>query len=884
MNASGWYRLLLRIYPRAFRERFGADLEELFVDLYGAHAAHMSLSGGIRFWRRMVADTTRQGLAERLRRRSRRLPLQVHRTKGPSIMQRIVEDTGHAVRALRQQGWLSAVVLITLALAIGANSAVFTVVSGVLLRPLPYGEPERVVMLYMVDGTGRDQLLSVPDFEDLRRRLTTITGLSPMGTQTANLTGAGEPDRLRAGFVGADFFTMLRVQPFIGRGFAPGDDAPGARKTAVLEYDVWQTRLGADPGIIGRSLVLNNEPHEVIGVLPRAFEFPLAENDIWLPVSSSPLQDRKRDSRYLMVFGRVANGVSFEQTDAELKQAADTLAQSYPETNAHWSMRFEDVHALSVMFVQHNLRLLMGAVGCVLLIACANVANLLLARASARQREIAVRAALGASRGRIVGQLLIESLLVAAAGGGLGLALSAALTDAMLTLLPTLPRGQLVGPDARVVAFTAAISVATGIAFGLFPALRLSRPDFRSALNAGARGGEGRSAGRFRAALVVAELALSLVLVTGAGLFIQSLFRLMTVELGYDPTNVLTLEYRLPRNKYPKVEQQLEFHQRVIARIESLPGVRAAAISGSVPQSGNGSSVGFWRAEDAQPTRDAMPRAQANVVSGSYFSALGIPLVEGRTCGPEDVQSSTPSVIVNRLLASRQWPAESPVGKRLRSPDIQGEVVVIGMAGNTRPNLLSQPIAPQLYGCLSQLPGIFATVTVKTTGEPLALARSVQQAIWSVDPDQPMWKIRSAESMVRGSVQRERFVMLMMAFAACLALVLAGVGTYSVLSYTVQRRAREVGIRVALGATRGGIMRLVLAQTMVLTLLGIGAGLAGALAMGQFVATQLYQVSPRDPMVFAITAMILGAVALIAAWLPTCRAASVDPMVTLRAD
>jgi putative ABC transport system permease protein len=639
MKAARWYRLLLRVYPPAFRERFGADLEELFVDLHRAHTERMPRADRVRFWRRIVADTVRQGFAERLRRRSRRLPLHAHRTKGPSFMQRILEDTGYAVRALRQQGWLSAVVLATLALAIAANSAIFTVVNGVLLRPLPYGEPDNVVMLYMVDATGRDQLLSVPDVDDLRGRLTTITGLSPMGAQTANLTGVGDPDRLRAGFVGADFFTTLRVQPIIGRGFAPGDDAPGARKTAILEYDVWQTRFGADPGIIGRSLVLNNEPHEVIGVLPRAFEFPIAENDIWLPFSSSPVQDRRRDSRYLLVFGRVADGVSFEQADAELKQAADALAQSYPETNARWSMRFADVHSLSVMFVRRNLQLLMGVVGCVLLIACANIANLLLARGSARQREIAVRAALGASRGRIVGQLLIESLIVAAAGGGIGLALGAALTDAMLTLLPTLPRGQFVAPDASVVAFTVAISLATGIAFGLFPALRFSRPDFPGALSTAARGGENRSAGRFRAALVVAELALSLVLVTGAGLFIQNLVRLTTVDLGYDPTNVLTLEYRLPRNKYSKPEQQLEFHQRVIAQIESLPGVHAAAISGSVPQSGNGSYVGSGKRRTrnrvARRCRARRPMSSAAAISALWvFRCSRDAPAARRTCHP----------------------------------------------------------------------------------------------------------------------------------------------------------------------------------------------------------------------------------------------------------
>jgi putative ABC transport system permease protein len=347
---------------------------------------------------------------------------------------------------------------------------------------------------------------------------------------------------------------------------------------------------------------------------------------------------------------------------------------------------------------------------------------------------------------------------------------------------------------------------------------------------------------------------------------------------------VLTLEYRLPRNKYPRPDQQIDFHQRVIERIEAVPGVRTAAIAGSVPQSGNGSILGFWRAEDAQPSRAAMPRAQANVVTSNYFSALGIPVLQGRTCGRQDVREQGSSVIVNRLLAEQMWPSDSAIGKRLRSLDFAGEAVVVGVVGPTRPNLLSQPLAPQIYGCLSQMAGIFATVIVKIDGEPLAHARSIQQAIWSVDSDQPMWKIRSSEAMIESSVQRDRAVMLLMTFAAGLALLLAGLGTYSVLSYTVHRRAREVGVRMALGASRGSIARLVLGQTAALMLAGVALGLAGAYALARVLEAQLYEVSPRDPLTFVTTAVVLGGVALVAAWLPTRRATSVDPVITLRAE
>ena len=796
----------------------------------------------------------------------------------------LMEDLRHSWRAVRHQRALSLVILLTLALAIGANSAIFTVVNAVLLRPLPYQDPERIVMIYTVDRNGADRLMSAPDYEDLRATLQSLTHVSLMGTQTANLTGVPEPDRLRAGFVTANFFDTLGVQPIIGRPFAHGDDGRGARKTAILEYDIWQTRFGSDPAIIGRSLILNNEPHEVIGILPPQFEFPIAENDVWLPYTSLPALDRDRGSRNWFAFGRVANGASIEQADAEVKQAAARLAQAYPETNANWSTRLEGVHALSVMTVGRNLQMLMGAVGFVLLIACANIANLLLARASGRQREIAVRAALGASRLRIVRQLLLESLLLAVAGGTVGLLLSAVLTDAMIALLPNLPRSSFVRPDAAVIAFTALISMATGLIFGLAPALRLSRPNLRATLNEGARSGEGRRTNRVRSALVIAELALSLVLVAGAGLFMQSLARLVSVDVGYDPANLLTLEYRLPRNKYARPQQQVEFHQQVVDRIRTLPGVQSVAFARAIPQSGNGAFVGFWRDGDAPPSRETMPRAHYNVVSSDYFATFGIPVLEGRPCSTADAPDAPMSIIVNRMLADRVWPGESAIGRRLRAPEIPDTAVVIGVVGNTRPQLLTDSMTPQIYGCLSQQPGIFASIAIKTAGEPTLLTRSVQQTIWSVDADQPMWKIRTAESMIGATVQRERFVMLLMAFAAGLALLLAGVGTYSVLTYTVQRRLREVGVRIALGATRGNIVRLVLGQTAMLTAAGISVGVLGAIALSRIVATQLYEVSPRDPMTLTATATTLAAVAMLAAWLPTRRATNVDPVRALRGE
>ena len=863
-RAERRYRWLLLLYPRDFRKRFARDQVELFRDLYQADAADAGTWKRLRFWLRIARDTITQGLQEQ-------------------AMSLILEDLRHAIRAVRSQRALSLVIVVTLALGIGANSAVFTVVNTVLLKPLPYDAPERVVMLREVDPRGRDNLVSLGSFEEWQRSLKSITGVSLVASQTANLTGVAEPDRLRAGFVTAGFFSMLGVEPIVGRAFRQGEDQPGAAKTAMLTYATWQRRFGGDPGILGRSLVLNNEPHEVIGVLPARFEYPIDEIEVWMPLTSHPNFSPSRRARSYLALGRVAGSVPLEQAAAELRTVAASLALEDP-ANANWSARFEQFRDVAVGSVSSNLRLLMGAVGFVLLIACANIANLLLVRATARQREMAVRTALGAARGRLVRQLLIESVLLSLTGGALGLVLGGALTDGMLTMLPVLSRLDRVAPDATVLLFTGVLSVVTGIAFGVLPAVRTSRTDVRATLSEGSRGSEGRAVGRMRSVLVVAELALSLILLIGAGLMVQSLYRVLTVDKGFQTDRVLTLEYRLPRNKYQNAKQQWEFHRRALEQIAAVPGVETASIAAAAPQSGNGGYIGYWRSQDAQPAQDAMPRAQFNSVSPEFFRALQVPVIAGRVCENSDTAETPVVAIVNRHLADRLWPAASAVGQQLRSPDIPIPVTIVGVVGDTLPRLLSMPVTGQIYGCFSQNAGVFATVIAKTAGEPMTLARSVQQAIWSVDPDQPMWKIRSGDTLVAGSVQIERFVMLLMASAALLAVLLAGLGTYSVLSYTVQRRSRELGVRMALGATQFDVARLVVSQTARLVAVGITAGLIGAVLLSRVLEAQLFDVSPRDPLTFAGTSLLLSAVALVAAWLPARRATSVDPMITLRAE
>jgi putative ABC transport system permease protein len=633
---------------------------------------------------------------ERRAARRARLPLDAHRGARPSTIAVFTEDVRHALRGVISRPSLSMVVVLTLALGIGANAAIFTVVNGVLLRPLPFADPDQLVMLYEVDPRGRDNFASLAMADDWRRHLTTVTGISVYGVQTANLTGVAEPDRLRAGFVSATFFDMLGVQPVIGRGFRNGEDRPDATKTVVLSYGTWQSRFGGDPSVLGRSVVLNNEPHRVIGVLSSNFEFPIDSADVWMPLSSFPNLSAERRNRGYMVLGRVGSAISGDQALAELRTFSKTLAATYPDTNTDWSARFVPFRDVAVGTTADNLRLLSGAAVFVLLIACANIANLMLVRATGRQREMAVRAALGASRARLVRQLLAECVLMALGGGVLGLLLSATLTDAMLQLAPALPRADRVAPDGTVVLFTLAVSIATGVLFGSLPAWRMSRSDMRSTLNESGRTSDGRGAGRLRNALIVCELALSLMLLVGAGLLVRSLHRVLTVDLGYAADHLLTLEYRLPRNKYQRSSDQWEFHRRVVESIARVPGVETASLARAAAQSGNGGFVGYWKADEAQPPPDAIPGALFNAVTPDFFRAMRIPVFQGRVCDATDTAEAPLTVVINRHLAERLWPGASPIGRQLRSPDIPVAATIVGIVGNTRPQLPTQPISSDL--------------------------------------------------------------------------------------------------------------------------------------------------------------------------------------------
>jgi putative ABC transport system permease protein len=870
------YRTLLRVFPRSFRRRFETDLLDVFTDMYAAAPPPRA-----RFWLRITWATLRHGLAERgVGPRGRQA---ASAPPGDSIMTTLIHDLSLALRTCRLQPAFTAAVVITMALGIGVTSSMFTVVNAVLLRPLPYAEPERVVMLFERDPQGSIAQVSLPAFDDWQAALTTVTPLALFGSQTANLTGAGEPDRLRAGFVSATFLEVLGVAPLLGRDFAAGEDRPGA-SGAILTYGTWARRFGADPRILGRSLTLNNQPFDVIGVLPRGFEFPFDEIEVLLPLAASPGAPRPaRDQRALFAFGRLATSATREAAAAELKHVAEQAATAHPSTNAGWSADLVPFQSVTVRLVRQPLVLLMGAVSLVLLIACANVANLMLVRGAGRGREMAVRAAMGAGRGRLIRQLVTESVLLALAGGALGLLIGGAMTEGVLALAPPLPRADTIGPDRAVVVFTTVLSLCTGVLFGIVPAVRGSRVDPAAALQHGVRTTEsGR--GRLRQALIVAELALSLVLLVGAGLLGRSLVQMIRSDPGFDARHVLTMEYRLPRNKYPDARAQWAVHQRIVGSIGAVPGVDVAALASAVPFSGNGARLTIWRAEDAAPDPQLAPTATVLSTTADYFTAMGIPLVGGRTCGDQDGPDAPLVVLVNRVVADRMWPGSDPIGRRLNAEGIPAPAVVIGVTGDTLHASYRGGKGPQVYACLAQTAGLFATVVARTTGDPMASARAVQKAVWTVDPDQPVWKIRSLESLVASGVQRERLVTTLMAAAALLALLLAAVGIYSVVSQSVAQRTREVGVRIALGASRRTILGLILRETGTLVAVGLGLGLVGALAAARLIASQLENVGPRDPWTLAATSILLAATAVAAAVLPARRAASVDPVANLRAE
>jgi putative ABC transport system permease protein len=801
-------------------------------------------------------------------------------------MNTLLQELRYGVRTLLKQPSFTLIAVLTLALGIGANTAIFSVVNAALLRPLPFKQAEQLVLVYTkTNRTARDST-AWSDLRDWQAQSRSFAALAAFVPQSVNLTGRTEPGRLVGGFVSADFFRMLGVEAAQGRAFLKGEDEKGAAPVAIVSYALWRDRFGADPKLLGQTLTLNNQLFTVVGVTPEGFRAPYSDVEVWLPLQYHPNFSPERKTANLDVFGRLSPGVTRAQAQTEMETIAARMAQQYPETNQDRSVNITDLQALLVEGLKRSLLVLFGVVVCVLLIACANVANLMLSRVIARQQEFALRAALGASRMRLVRQLLTEALLLSLMGGGLGLLLGVWGMDALAANsainLPSLVEVKL---DRVVFAFTFGAALLTSLVFGLLPALRFSRLDLNDALKDGSRtAGAGLGSQQLRGALVVTQMALALVLMVGVGLMTRSFLNLRGVEPGFDGRNVLTLEYRIPRNKYPEPEQQWRFHEQVVARVQALPGVEAAAAVGAIPHSGNFGGTGFTLPDRATPPVGQEPRAQTNRVDAHYFHTLKIPVLQGRIFNEQDQLKAAPVIVINQTLARRYWPNENPLGKQvhLLSPDVTASV--IGVVGDVRHYSLDEPALPQIYVAYAQQPHIFASLAVRTAGDPLSLANAVREAIWSVDKEQPVWKVRTLEWLLQRSLGPQRFLLQLLGTFSLLALLLASVGIYGVLSYAVTQRTREIGIRAALGATGADILRLVLKQGLKLSLLGLALGLLAALALTRLMKGMLFGVNTTDPLTISVIALLLTSVALLACWLPARRATKVDPMIALRCE
>ncbi len=813
-------------------------------------------------------------------------------------MDTLIQDIRYGIRMLLKGRAVTVIAMLALTLGIGANTAIFSVINGVLLKPLPYAQPERLARIYEKSPQFDQMSVSYPNFLDWQEQSQSFEQMAIYRHQGFNLTGPQGPERTQGRLISANLFSLLGVKMAVGRSLLPEEDRLGGRPAVVISYALWQRRFGGDPNLVGKPIILNGKAHEIVGILPASFHF-YSQSDLFVPIGS---QDdavlRARDTHPgLRAIGRLRPGATLAQASAEMDAIAEGLARQYPKSNTGYGVAIASMHEDMVGSIRPALFVLVGAVGFVLLIACANVANLLLARAASRQKEIAIRTALGASRMRVIRQLLTESIMLAMAGGGLGLLLALWGTDALIAAIPdTLPRAEDIRIDNRALAFTFAVSLLTGVIFGLVPALAASKPDLNESLKEGGRtSASGRQSARNL--LVVSEIALALVLLIGAGLMIRSIFELRGVPAGLNPQNVLTMETPLSLNTYNEPAKIRAFYQQLLERIGSSPGIESAAITADMPLTGSDSEAPFWVGSGARPAPDDLQWALFNPTSAHYAEAMGIPLLKGRFISEQDTQNSPAVVVIDENLARGLFPGDDPIGKRLTIqsigpiPDIPCEI--IGVVGHVKHFGLDsdsqQKIQYQFYFPLMQTPDVFLSLLVedtvvvaRTKTDPASLADEVKNQVLAIDKDQPVNNVRTMEEVISASISQQRFSMLLLGIFALAALLLATVGIYGVMSYTVTQRTHEIGIRMALGAKPGDVLKLVIRQGMTLTIIGVAMGIGAAFALTRLMESLLFGVSATDPATFAAVSLALAAVALAACAAPARRATKVDPMVALR--
>ena len=807
----------------------------------------------------------------------------------------LMQDLRYGFRTLRKNPAFTSIAVLVLALGIGANTAIFSVVNGVLLRPLAYPAPGQLQMIWETSREFSQSSISYPNYLDWRRVNRSFTDMGAFVNYDFNFTGAGEPEQVDGAYSTASLLTALEVSPILGRNFLPQEDQPGAPCTVLLSYGFWQQRLAADPNILGRRLTFNAASCAVVGVLPRDFRFNGAPR-IYVPIEqwrSVELHNRQSHPG-IRVVGRLKPGVTAATAQAEMSSIADALARQFPDTNASHGVRLVGMKDDMVSYIRPTLLLLVGAVGFVLIIACANVANLLLARSTSRKREFAIRVALGAERSRILRQLLTESVLLSLGGAVLGLALARWGTSLILAATPrNLPRSGEVGIDTTVLLFTLGVSVLTGILFGLAPAFQSANANPQESLKEGARGAGG---GRHRAegVFVAVEIALAVVLLSGAGLIMQSVWRLWKVDPGFNTRNILTTQLALSPTVMTSPQGiRLSFRQ-ILDRVAGIPGVRHAAVTSVVPLAESDSEIGYWAGTGPQPAQDRLTSTLIYIVTPDYANVMQIPLRRGRFLDEHDTTASANVVVIDEVLANHLFPGQDPIGKQFSLLAL-GPVQVVGVAGHVKHWGLdsddTNKIRDQIYFPFNQVPDPFMTEAVsgltllmRTASEPMGLVSAVRTQVAGPTRDQPIYAVRTMEQIISGSLSERRFTMLLLAIFAGAALLLAAVGIYGVMSYTVTRRFHELGIRATLGASRGEIVGLVLRQGMRLAGIGMAGGLIAALLLTRFLQNLLYGVRAFDPLTLGAVALLLGAVALAACYVPARRATAIDPMAALRCE
>ena len=811
-------------------------------------------------------------------------------------MNTLLQDFRFGLRMLAKNPGFTAVAVLTLALGIGANTAMFSMVRGVLLRPLPFQNPGQLYTLWERNlKMGYDQNApAAGNFRDWRDRSHAFEQMAAFdAARTFNLAGSGHPERVDGAAVSPKLFELLGVAPVMGRTFSSQEDQLGQDHVVLLSYGLWQRRFDADAAIVGKSISLDGTSATVIGVMPKGFQFPgdtgtilsiftAPPAQLWVPLALTPRAWSARSSHYLEVIARLKPGITFAEAQGEMNSLEQELVKQYPRDYIGSDVKLIPLQAQVVGDFRPALLILFGAVAFVLLIGCANVANLLLARATARRREMALRTALGDTRSCLVRQLLTESLMLSTMAGAAGLLIAVWGLRLLKLILPgNFPRTADIHLDALVLIFTALASVATGLIFGLAPALQVSRTHLSETLKQGERGGESAGHNRLRGGLVVAEVALTLILLAGTGLLLRSFVHLHDVNPGFDPSNVLTMQISLPEARYPD-PQKAVFFRELLQRAQSLPQVQAVGAIGHLPLSGGIESYAMEVAGQA-PLPNEYANPDCHVVMPGYFEAMRIPLVEGRYFDSRDAAQSPDVLIVNQVVARNLFPLQSPIGKRLKMGfnGFTGEIV--GVVKNTRDIALDFPPDEEVYTPYLQVPAWNTlALTIRTASKPLALARPVRELVWAMDKDQPVSQIRTMDDLMGASVSAPRFRTLLLGLFGLTALMLAALGIYGVMSYSVSRRTREIGLRMALGAPRNSVLKLVLANGLGLVLMGAAIGIVGALALTRFLASLLYGVKPNDPLTLVAVSLVLIASALLASYVPARRAARVDPMVALR--